>query len=92
MFIIIRASFVAFQLQSNEISFVDLLELPTAEEEAELAGRPDFSAVVSEDYDENSNPWIAASKADCAVDGYKYCAGDSWKSFNHTMCKYCVSC
>ncbi len=31
-------------------------------------------------------------KSNCSEEMKDYCAGAAWKSGEHTMCKYCVSC
>jgi hypothetical protein len=66
-----------------------LSELPP-ESEAD-SGKPQFEAVVA-DMDEDSNVFIKAMKAACTKDQLDYCTGAKWKSVNHTMCQYCVSC
>ena len=77
--------------EGDTVSVANLAELPSDEEIEEIASMgPEFAAIEGE-IDEDDNPIIREMKAQCSRDQLDYCVGESWKSKDHTMCKFCVS-
>ena len=78
----------SLQNYDNPVSVADLADLPSDFDFANLG--PEIAAIEGE-IDEDSNPIIRDMKAQCSRDQLDYCVGESWKSKDHTMCKFCVS-
>ena len=78
------------------------LDLPSIQDEEELLSQQNDVAAdpgngqFSIEAIEAENPMIVAAENTCEEDQSDYCRGsspsdNSFKSLNHTMCKYCVS-
>ena len=78
----------SLQNYDSQVSVANLADLPSDSDLASLG--PEIAAIEGE-IDEDSNPIIRDMKTQCSRDQLDYCVGESWKSKDHTMCKFCVS-
>ena len=83
--------FISFQgIEDVTPGINNLLEFPQEEESALSSIGLDFEPILAE-IDEDTNKFIFGMKKECSRDQLDYCAGNKYKSGDHTMCKYCVS-
>ncbi|TRY77379.1 hypothetical protein TCAL_07913, partial [Tigriopus californicus] len=71
---------------TSPISVADLVELPSDKELEDKLNEPFFAAI---EQDEDDNTFIKDMKDQCGEDAFVYCAGEKYKSINHTMCRFC---